>query len=234
MYQEEHQDQNKPEEENSQIKQNVKPQGLTKEQRIGVVVLFIFAFLIIIFWAMQFRSSIKGPYQKSQDNNQAETPANQTEIREPTEGEMRNKDTDQDGLDDWEELNVYRTSPYLEDSDSDGYLDKQEIDSDNDPLCPLGRDCYGTSISDIDQPKTEDISPEEKTETNILDQFSEEDIEGLDPDAQQILEQLLSGQMNAESLRILLIEMGLETEIVNQLSDEQLMQSYQETLKSQE
>ena len=38
-----------------------------------------------------------------------------------------NKDTDADGLTDADEQNIYRTSAYLADSDSDGVSDNQEI-----------------------------------------------------------------------------------------------------------
>ncbi|MBD3282514.1 MAG: hypothetical protein GF387_02820 [Candidatus Portnoybacteria bacterium] len=49
-----------------------------------------------------------------------------------TEIESRNKDTDQDGLKDWEE-NLYDTDPTNPDTDGDGYLDGEEIDSGHNP-----------------------------------------------------------------------------------------------------
>ncbi|MDO8505488.1 MAG: hypothetical protein Q7S48_02850 [bacterium] len=51
------------------------------------------------------------------------------------------KDTDRDGIPDVQELQVYKTSPFLEDSDSDGFRDKEEIETGNDPNCPKGKDC---------------------------------------------------------------------------------------------
>jgi len=57
---------------------------------------------------------------------------------------LKNKDTDQDGLSDYDELYVYKTSPYLQDSDSDGLEDKNEISSSHDPNCPEGQNCFGT------------------------------------------------------------------------------------------
>src|SRR3989338_4439411 len=51
------------------------------------------------------------------------------------------KDTDRDGVPDAQELQVYRTSPFLEDTDSDGASDREEIASGGDPNCPQGQDC---------------------------------------------------------------------------------------------
>lgn len=43
------------------------------------------------------------------------------------------KDSDQDGLKDWEEIQVYKTNPCKSDSDGDGYLDGEEVASGYDP-----------------------------------------------------------------------------------------------------
>lgn len=58
---------------------------------------------------------------------------------------LRNLDTDNDGLSDYDELYLYNTSPYLSDSDSDTFSDQQEIDKGDDPNCPAGQDCTGTA-----------------------------------------------------------------------------------------
>ncbi|MBL7155510.1 MAG: hypothetical protein ISS88_03385 [Candidatus Portnoybacteria bacterium] len=47
--------------------------------------------------------------------------------------ESQDKDTDSDGLRDWEE-ELYKTSPYDPDTDNDGYLDGEEINSGHNPL----------------------------------------------------------------------------------------------------
>ena len=54
----------------------------------------------------------------------------------------KTRDSDGDGLVDYDELYVYKTSPYLTDSDSDGFDDKMEVFSGNDPTCPSETDCY--------------------------------------------------------------------------------------------
>jgi Bacterial TSP3 repeat len=52
------------------------------------------------------------------------------------------KDTDQDGLSDYDEKYVYGTSPYLADTDSDGISDYEEISTGQKPLCS-GDTCQG-------------------------------------------------------------------------------------------
>ncbi len=53
----------------------------------------------------------------------------------------KTKDTDGDGLSDYDELNIYHTSPYIKDSDSDGKSDGDEVKNNTDPNCPEGKDC---------------------------------------------------------------------------------------------
>ncbi len=55
--------------------------------------------------------------------------------------EAKRKDTDGDGLSDWDEANLYQTSAYLADTDSDGDPDNIEIANQTDPNCPEGQVC---------------------------------------------------------------------------------------------
>ena len=65
---------------------------------------------------------------------------------------LKNKDTDGDGISDYNELYAYRTSPYLKDSDGDGIADGTELETGANPNCPQGKVCEGfrllTSITD--------------------------------------------------------------------------------------
>lgn len=54
---------------------------------------------------------------------------------------LKAKDTDGDGLSDYDELYVYHTSPYIKDTDSDGIDDGTEVKNGTDPNCPQGKDC---------------------------------------------------------------------------------------------
>jgi len=81
---------------------------------------------------------------------------------EPSMAEMMLLDTDQDGLSDYEELYVFNTSPYLDDSDSDGLLDGAEVKNSTDPNCPQGQNCAATS-----EPSTDAEKLTQSTDLNI-------------------------------------------------------------------
>jgi hypothetical protein len=66
------------------------------------------------------------------------------------EGLNRIKDTDGDGLPDYDELNLYNTSPYLEDTDLDGVSDYDEVILGLDGKC-IGANCEMT----VEIPKSE-------------------------------------------------------------------------------
>ncbi|XOU94419.1 MAG: hypothetical protein ACNFW9_06350 [Candidatus Kerfeldbacteria bacterium] len=59
----------------------------------------------------------------------------------PVMENLRDLDTDNDGITDYDELYRHKTSPYIADSDSDSILDKIEIDQGTDPNCPEGAVC---------------------------------------------------------------------------------------------
>lgn len=55
--------------------------------------------------------------------------------------QQQQQDTDGDGLNDYAEINAYRTSPYLADTDGDKISDSDEIKNNTDPNCPAGTEC---------------------------------------------------------------------------------------------
>lgn len=77
------------------------------------------------------------------------------------------KDTDRDGLSDYDEINTYLTDPTNPDSDGDGYLDGVEIDIATDPHNNMDP---GNSINDNDfdgLPNEEELK--HKTKVNVFD-----------------------------------------------------------------
>uniref|UniRef100_A0A7S0RGB8 Calcium-binding protein n=1 Tax=Pyramimonas obovata TaxID=1411642 RepID=A0A7S0RGB8_9CHLO len=59
------------------------------------------------------------------------------------------KDTDGDGLNDWEEINKYGTDPLKADTDGDGLKDGEEINVYR--TNPLSQDTDGDGLSDFDE-----------------------------------------------------------------------------------
>ncbi len=126
---------------------------------------------------------------------------------------LQSKDTDNDGLSDYEELYLYGTSLYLGDTDSDGFTDKNEIASNEDPNCPRGENCLnGGSLA---SPYSEDQQikptiPEEPPQELITNPLE---------------------NLSAPKLRSMLKDAGFEESVLNQISDEELEKLYQESLK---
>jgi len=123
------------------------------------------------------------------------------------------KDTDSDGLSDYDELYKYNTSPYLKDSDSDGISDKDEINNGTDPNCPEGKDCTGQTAS---ANQNTNIATESNTNTAYTNTNSA----------------LLSGNLTVTELRETLKNAGVSQDVLNNTDDATLMQMYQETLQT--
>ncbi|MFH1225723.1 MAG: hypothetical protein V1684_00345 [bacterium] len=122
---------------------------------------------------------------------------------------LQGKDTDEDGLSDYDETYVYKTSPYLKDTDSDGFDDKTEISTGNDPNCPAGANC-GLPDVNTNASTTGPAMP---------------DTSGLN--------QILSGSLTADQIRALMIESGVAKEELDKIDDQTLIALYQQALAEQ-
>ena len=113
-------------------------------------------------------------------------------------------DTDNDGLFDWDELNKYNTSPYLNDSDSDGIDDGIEVKNSTDPNCAQGRDCSLSGYLVSGASSTVSSVPQASaSETEII-------------------------KANAEILRQALLDSkSVDKETLDKISDEDLLTIYQ-------
>jgi hypothetical protein len=111
--------------------------NLNRQQKMGFVLLLIFGLLAVGLGAIQMRNSIYLPLASKTEDKTNETGSNFLDQKTL----LQKIDTDQDGLNDYEELEFYKTSPYLPDTDSDGVDDKTEITKGTDPLCPEGKNC---------------------------------------------------------------------------------------------
>lgn len=112
--------------------------------------------------------------------------------------DLKNKDTDQDGLTDYQEIYQYNTSIFLADTDSDAYSDSEEVNSGNDPLCPTNQDCNLLAL----------ITPK----TNLASVIQEV---ALDPN-------LTIEQAAFREFRKFLLDNGMSQEEVDGLTDDDL------------
>lgn len=185
----------------------------SRRQKTAIIFVAVLALLIVAFWLLQINQQIRKPFQ---------SPDKKTESA-ITELDLSLSDSDSDGLNDYDELNVYKTSPYLEDTDSDGISDYDEVSQGTDPNCQTGKNCYGSEII-INQDTPTDTNPlylsEENTDSNsaVSESAGGEGI--INP-----------AEVTPEILRQVLLESGYEADVLKEISDEDLMASYQEALR---
>jgi len=107
-----------------------------RERRLAWLI-FGLGLSALVLGGIQLQHNLKQPFTAAgrAQAQRATQPQDQTLVA------LQAKDTDKDGLSDYDELYAYNTSPYIADSDSDGQSDKQEVDSNTDPNCPSGQTC---------------------------------------------------------------------------------------------
>ncbi|OGY93204.1 MAG: hypothetical protein A3H70_00300 [Candidatus Komeilibacteria bacterium RIFCSPLOWO2_02_FULL_48_11] len=181
---------------------------MDKFVKIGFGALAVFA---LIFGFMRLSQNLKLTF--SDDGG---GPAAVDDALEETK--LRVMDTDEDGLNDWDELNTYGTSPYLADSDSDGVKDLDEIKKGADPNCPVGKECGSSDIIKAKLKQT--ITPAEPSLAAPEAADSELPVEELK-------------QLSPTDIRDLLKQGGVTDEQLQGVSDEELKQLLEETLKQQ-
>lgn len=199
--------------------------ALNKSQKISVVVLIVFATLMIVVWAVEFKRGLTEPFAYKEENQ----PAVGTSAggQDASTEALKTKDTDGDSLSDWDELNIYKTSPYLEDSDSDGLKDGAETKSGTDPNCPEGRVCYGAG-GNIENPSG---SASSSSSVNQLATTSQPALNSVNLSEAE-LKKLLDGSLDAAGLRKILLDSGMDKKILDQFSDEELIKNYKGNSKA--
>jgi hypothetical protein len=218
---------------------NKKPTRSKKENKIiyqrklAMGLLIFLGATTLFFGFLKIISDIRSPFVRSGISDGSPT-TNLSELSGQlggTQAELQNKDTDQDGLSDWQELNLYGTSPYLPDSDADGYDDRTEVISNNDPNCPAGQECRGViSLPEIDTGIDLGLP--------LLDEDTINQELGVEPGDGAALPDELAGELEAlapAQIRQLLLESGaIDEETLKQIDDDTLLEVYREVLSGQE
>jgi hypothetical protein len=206
--------------------------NMKKKQATNLSPKFTFGFLIIVGVAtlllgfVSLAQNIRLPLtarEKSLEQAQISTASNDfgallnTSAQESAR--LQNQDTDADGISDYDELNIYGTSPYLADSDSDGFLDKQEIETNHDPNCPGADDCRQIELANEAQDINAGFFEELVPATEAPEQAA-----GLD-----------LSSLSATQLRQLLLESGeITAEQLQQIDNDTLLEAYQGIIGEQE
>lgn len=116
---------------------------LSFEQKLAITSLSVCCLFLVFGGMSQLRSNVRKPFLVSRQTltRAIQIRTQNFENDEKTQGELKLKDTDRDGISDYDEQYLYRTSAYLADSDSDGASDAEEIAQNEDPNCPQGKNC---------------------------------------------------------------------------------------------
>ena len=200
---------------------------LSAEQKIAFALLLFLGVGGIYFGFKSFGANMYRPIHQQIAELYAGGTYVTAEERESKElEESKTKDTDGDGLVDYDEIYIYRTSPYLQDSDSDGHDDQTEVFSGNDPNCPEGRSCGVIAASTDEEANTSGVSVEGLTGADVSDDLSDIDLN--DPEDVQKLFQ----SMTNEQLRATLISAGMSEEELAQIDDETLNEFFNETINN--
>jgi len=190
--------------------------NLTRNQKLALIGLTIFGIFTLGLWGFTLNQQIKSPLAYNSANNAKQSAAIASE-----EEKQKTQDTDGDGLSDWDELNIYGTSPYLADSDSDGISDGVEINNGTNPNCPQGKDC--SSVATVSTVGNSAVASTSNPINLNVGQTSANQTE---------YTSLLAGQSDAAALRKMLSDAGLDKAILDQISDEVLLKTYKDMVAS--
>jgi hypothetical protein len=194
--------------------------NLSREQKTAFGFVVGFGVLALLFGSFYMWKHVASPFVISYTGPQFLT-GNEQQQQEMEQ--LKKEDTDADGIDDYTELYVYRTSPYLQDSDSDGANDAMEVTRGDDPNCAPSMPCAATAA--------EAINP-----TDLRGSFAEDvvtETAGATVPETPVTPAAIAStlaQMSTEELRALLIEAGSDEATVNTLTDEQLRTALVEAL----
>lgn len=169
---------------------------LSKTNKSLILLLLFLGVLAIFLGYFQIRGAIYAPFKQI---------AQKTTL--PTQEQIIPilQDTDKDGLSDFDEEFVYHTNTRNEDTDSDSFTDKEEVDAKSDPL--------NSESTPYHTPKNSSGE-----ESSLEKTFSQEEN--------------VSEEISIKEIKDLLInQTGLSREIVDKLDDKTLKELYNETKK---
>lgn len=205
---------------------------------LGMGIVVLLGVVTFVFAAKSFPSRLQAPFNllPARDISEVTLGPGLTE-------DLGIKDTDQDGLLDIQELQTYNTSPFLEDSDSDGINDKDEIDAGEDPNCPKGTDCRAIrlpSVRDLEQKK---IAGElyKSTVTSRLNEMGTSPLgvlgtalletPGQTEQGSEDVQMTLPASDDPEEIKEFFSSLGFEKSLLDGFSDEQIVQLYKDTIE---
>ncbi len=184
--------------------------GLSKEQKIGFVLLLFFAVFALGLGVLQIRNTMYAPFALDKS-----VPTAHKEDINSAEA-LAYRDTDKDQLNDFDEIYVYQTSAYLVDTDSDGIPDNVEVAKGTNPLCPEGKTC-----DDLENPAAIPASMQATSSLKLSGSAGS-------------IEELIKMSGGAKELRQQLLSAGMDSKVLEKVSDEDLMRLVKQFLNTTE
>lgn len=212
-----------------------------EQQQLTVAFLVIISVSTLILGFLQVRHLLNRPfyYFTQVDVNSYVQPFTEEEEQLSQVVESQNKDTDEDGLNDYEELYVYSSSPYIADTDSDGFSDKQEVDSNHNPNCPASENCLGGTTEGASELDSAILTNPDDLRVALMNYgYSQEQVAAMSDEQLRAAyvaiitsEQPIAEPSQADQLRSAILQAGIvDEETLNTLSDEEIIRIYSETI----
>ncbi len=185
-----------------------------KNQALGIILFVIIGVSALALGVLSMVKAIGTPMRANQAATNAAAAAVSGASDQAAIDALKNKDTDGDGLSDYDELYVYHTSPYIKDTDSDGIDDGTEVKNGTDPLCPQGKNCGAPAP--VNYPAGDGAANQP-----IIGSGSAFDMNSA-----------VSGSLSAAEIRKMLLDQGLDSATLNAFTDDQLLQMYKDSANS--
>lgn len=187
----------------------------SRQQKAGYAVIICCGSLAVVLGFLYIGRHLNAPFQISYTGDRVLT----SDQQEAEQIRMQKAaDTDGDTINDYDELYVYKSSPYLTDSDSDGISDDLEINSGGDPACATGDACQNT-LDDVNN------------DTGFISEYADQSAAQAAAAAAEIdkMKAALS-DVTAAEIRAMLVESGATQAEVDVMTDDDVTALYQQII----
>ncbi len=201
-------------------------QELSAEQKVAFVLLVFLGIGGVAFGAASFGAMIRRPFEIQIAKSSREEPfLTLTQKEDKQKEDQKTMDTDTDGLSDYDELYVFRTSAYVSDTDSDGMDDRSEVYAGSNPNCPEGKTCSGTVSGDVAGANTSGKDFVDAISTSPLGKDLSKYNFQSEADIQDFVKSI-----TVDQIREALAQAGVPADKLAEIADEELKKIFSQTL----
>ncbi|MEO5927803.1 MAG: hypothetical protein ABIO72_03715 [Patescibacteria group bacterium] len=210
--------------------------SLAREQKISAGILAVCGVIALGLSVEHLGASIRDPFTVSREKiTSAVEELNKLDPATREDAEAKRRDTDGDGLSDYDELHRFQTSPYLADTDGDGKLDNVELALGANPNCAQGQVCAAGLIDVSGLSTSTPFITSGATAGNPADSFYAAFQRGVNTGKAQVVSESGSTSTDFEQglvrdpveIRKALLDSGkISAAQLDQITDAQLLQLY--------